>query len=156
MPTVTFTVSETDEPEFAEFLHTQLRAFNTAHSAPHAQSRQPGAIRPLRVIVRDEAGQAVGGLTATLRWDWLEVEHFFLPEALRGQGLGAQVLRQAEAAAWERGARHSYLTTFGFQARGFYEKQGYTVVGKLQDYPPGSSYYWLRKELAAPQPEEDA
>jgi GNAT superfamily N-acetyltransferase len=151
----TLTVSESEELEFAGYLHAQLRVFNTEHSAPHAQSRQPGAVRPLRVIVKDEADQSVGGLTATLHWDWLEVEHFYLPEALRGQGLGARVLRQVEAIAWERGARHSFLTTFGFQARGFYESHGYAVVGELQGYPPGTSYYWLRKELADPQPEEE-
>jgi hypothetical protein len=40
------------------------------------------------------------------------------------------------------------LTTFEFQARTFYEIHGYTIAGRMEDYPPGSSYYWMRKELA--------
>lgn len=40
------------------------------------------------------------------------------------------------------------LRTFGFQARGFYEKQGYRVVGALEDYPPGNAMFWMRKDLA--------
>jgi len=52
-----------------------------------------------------------------------------------------------------RGAQHSFLTTFAFQARGFYEKHGYTVAGTLEDYPPGSAYFWMRKDLA-PDPEQ--
>ena len=30
------------------------------------------------------------------------------------------------------------LTTYSFQARGFYEKEGYRVVGEMAGYPPRS------------------
>jgi hypothetical protein len=39
------------------------------------------------------------------------------------------------------------LTTFDFQARSFYEIKGYKVVGEIKDYPPGSSYFTMVKEL---------
>ncbi len=39
----------------------------------------------------------------------------------------------------------SHHTTYSFQARGFYEKLGYRLAGQIDDYPPGRSYYWLRK-----------
>ena len=42
----------------------------------------------------------------------------------------------------------SVLTTFSFQARGFYEKYGYCVAGAMEDYPPGATYFWMRKEFA--------
>jgi len=32
-------------------------------------------------------------------------------------------------------------------ARGFYEKSGYRVVGQLDDYSHGQSYYWMRKDF---------
>jgi RimJ/RimL family protein N-acetyltransferase len=68
--------------------------------------------------------------------------------AQRGQGYGRRLLALAEQAAQERGCRYAQLTTYSFQARGFYEKAGYRVVGALTDYPPGETYYWLRKDFA--------
>ena len=46
-----------------------------------------------------------------------------------------------------RGCSQVMLTTYSFQARGFYEKEGYRVVGEMADYPPGATYYWMRKDL---------
>jgi len=31
--------------------------------------------------------------------------------------------------------------------RGFYEKNGFRIVGQLDDYPPGQIRYTLRKDL---------
>lgn len=33
------------------------------------------------------------------------------------------------------------------RACGFYEKSGYRVIGQLTDYPPGATYFWLRKDF---------
>jgi ribosomal protein S18 acetylase RimI-like enzyme len=38
-----------------------------------------------------------------------------------------------------------WLDTFSFQARGFYEKLGYTVFGEIENHPPGHSRFFLRK-----------
>ena len=70
-----------------------------------------------------------------------------MPRHLRGQGVGASLTQTAETIAIDRGAKHSCLTTFEFQARGFYEKYRYRVVGALVGYPPGTAYYWMRKDL---------
>ena len=56
-------------------------------------------------------------------------------------------MRTAEEVARERGCAGIWLDTFSFQARGFYEKLGYTVFGRIDDYPPGQSRFWLRKHL---------
>lgn len=52
----------------------------------------------------------------------------------------------AEAEALQRGCSRAKLRTFSFQARGFYEKEGYRVVGELEDYPPGETFYWMQKD----------
>jgi GNAT superfamily N-acetyltransferase len=141
------TVSEWDEKEFAELIQARIREFNNHHSPHHLAARQPGAVKPLHVMLKDETGQVVGGLSAHTYWDWLEVGDLFVPENWRGQGIGSSLLQTAEALAIGRGARHSFLTTFAFQARAFYEKHGYTVAGTLEGYPPGSAYFWMRKDL---------
>jgi hypothetical protein len=41
-----------------------------------------------------------------------------------------------------------WLDTYSFQARGFYERLGYTVFGTINDYPPGHSRFFLTKTLS--------
>ena len=41
------------------------------------------------------------------------------------------------------------VKTFSFQARDFYEKNGYRVTDRLDDYSPGESFYWMVKELVS-------
>lgn len=141
------TVSERDEPEFGEFLRAQLREYNNDHSPFHREARQPGAVVPLNVMLRDETGNFAGGLCGMTIWDWLEIDRLFVPAGHRGQGWGALLLQTAETIAVQRGCRHVHLRTYEFQARTFYERHGYRVIGRLDGYPPGSAFYWMRKDF---------
>ena len=133
----------TDNPDEAprEAILAGLIAYNTARAgdADH---------RPLAALARDGEGGVLGGLWGWTAYRWLFVELFWLPESLRRQGLGSEVLRRAEAEARRRGCRAAWLDTFSFQARRFYERQGYSVFGTLDDYPPGHRRFFLRKDLA--------
>ena len=142
------TVSEAEESEFREFLRLKIREFNNQKSTFHRESRKPGAVVPLCLMVKNEAGEVIGGLSASTYWNWIEIEKFYFPEDLRGKGIGAALLQTAEKIAVSRGCKSCFLTTHDFQARTFYEKFGYQVVGKLEDYPPGSVYYWMRKDFS--------
>ena len=106
-------------------------------------------------MIQDGTGQTVGGLSGRTYWDWLEVNDLFVPKHLRGQGIGTSLLQTAETVANTRGARHSFLSTFEFQARTFYERHGYYVAGKLEGYPPGMTYYWMRKDLVQEQMQDE-
>ncbi|WP_268808042.1 GNAT family N-acetyltransferase [Lysinibacillus mangiferihumi] len=72
---------------------------------------------------------------------------FWFSKEYRKQGLGGKLLLQAEATAIKMGAKKALLTTYDFQARTFYEARGYLVVGEIKDYPPGSSYFTMVKQL---------
>jgi GNAT superfamily N-acetyltransferase len=136
------------DSEFATYLHGQIKEFNNQRSPPHKQvNLTEGAVKSVHIMVVDADGQRQGGITALLFWDWLELEDFWLPETLRGQGLGSSILKQVEQMGKEQGASKVLLTTFEFQARTFYERHGYKVVGVIEDYPPGSNYYTMVKIL---------
>ncbi|GAB4447614.1 MAG: hypothetical protein Kow0031_30180 [Anaerolineae bacterium] len=147
----TIQLTHAPTPEERTHLHDHLREFNRVTSPWHRAAREPGAIEPLALFVRDAAGQIIGGLTADTYWDsWLEIADLWLDESLRGQGLGAELLRRAETEAMVRGCIRAHLQTFSFQARGFYEKYGWRVVGAMEDFPPGQTFYWMRKEFGRP------
>lgn len=145
-PNFNIVLSREADAEFEEFVHQQIREFNNVHSEHHRRARK-GGITPLNIVVRTADAQIVGGLAASTYWQWLDIDNFWLCEDLRGQGLGRKVLEMAEAEAIKRGCLRVQLSTFSFQARDFYEKYGYRVVGTLEDYPPGGAMYWMRKEF---------
>jgi hypothetical protein len=47
------------------------------------------------------------------------------------------------------GCTDALLGTFEFQARGFYERHGYRVYGRLDGFPTGHVHYHMAKSLAA-------
>jgi GNAT superfamily N-acetyltransferase len=139
MPAITVEL-EPSEDEIRSAIWRGLRAYNEQHAGA-------AGTHDFAVFARDEAGEAVGGLHGQLRWGWLYVDNFWLPDSLRGQGLGSTLLLAAERLAVEHGCTGSYLDTFEFQALPFYERNGYTVFGVLEDFPPPHRRYFLRKTL---------
>jgi GNAT superfamily N-acetyltransferase len=102
--------------------------------------------KPLAVVITEDS-RVVGGLCGRTAYGWLFVELLFVPESLRGQGIGTDLMKRAEREAVARGCRSAWLDTFEFQARGFYERMGYTCFGELADYPSGFSRYFMKKTL---------
>ena len=101
--------------------------------------------QPLNLALRARDGSLFGGLYGATMWQWLLIDGLWIAEELRGRGLGRRLLLAAEASAVERGCRGAWLGTFDFQARGFYERLGYTVFAELPGFPPGHTHYHLRK-----------
>jgi GNAT superfamily N-acetyltransferase len=143
---ITLTLSRSADPDLRRQIHEQIKAFNDAVSPAHRQTRGKG-ITPLNIAAHDAQDRLIGGLSAATYWGWLDIEDFWLHESYRRQGLGTSILAAAEKEARQRGCRRAKLETFSFQAREFYEKNGYKVVGRLNEYPPGESFYWMVKEL---------
>jgi ribosomal protein S18 acetylase RimI-like enzyme len=81
----------------------------------------------------DENGRIVAGcLAARTVWGTAEVSVLWVDEAYRKQGLGTQLLADVEKDFRENGCNIVLLDTFDWQARGFYEKQGYSVSAPLR------------------------
>ena len=124
-----------------EVLPNGLEAFNESRWPGHQQWR------PLAVLAR-ERESVVAGLAAETYSGWLFIRYLWVSDALRGKGMGRELIAGAEARALERGCHSAWVDTFSFQAPGFYLKLGYEVFGEL-DYPPGHKRIFLQKRLAA-------
>lgn len=89
-----------------------------------------------------------GGLVGHAWAHWLHIDLLWVDERHRGSGLGSRLVAEAERLAREQhGCTGSRVETFDFQAPGFYRKAGYTLVGTVEDYPPGSTDHLLVKKL---------
>jgi GNAT superfamily N-acetyltransferase len=104
--------------------------------------------RPLAVTVKDPAtGEILGGAKGRTSLGLLFVELFWLPEALRGSGLGSRILRMMEEEGRRRGCRSAVLLTISFQAPEFYRRHGWRVFGDIPCDPPGTSRVFMTKDL---------
>jgi ribosomal protein S18 acetylase RimI-like enzyme len=102
---------------------------------------------PVGYFLKNRRGEVLGGLTGLVWGGWLHVKFLWVSEPLRGKGHATRMMDAAEAFAVERGAFAVTLETHTYQAPDFYLKRGYTVFGRLDDYPPGHAKLFLRKDL---------
>jgi GNAT superfamily N-acetyltransferase len=136
------TVGEADAG-LRDRLNEELVAFNTV--ATGASERGSFA-----VSVSDDAGELLGGLTA---WTWgglCGIELLWVREGDREDGWGGRLLRAAEAEARRRGCDRVAVSSFTFQAPGFYERHGYVETGRTLGIPGGHADVHLFKSLPRP------
>ena len=94
-----------------------------------------------------EDQKKVGGIIADLWGNWLLIKFLWVDESLRGQQVGSELLSRIEEHAKSKGCTSSLVDTLSFQARPFYEKQGYECQMILENYPLDSSLSFLTKKL---------
>ncbi|MGZ0149515.1 GNAT family N-acetyltransferase [Kribbella sp. WER1] len=103
--------------------------------------------RPLAVLIKDPAtGATLGGLTGRTSLGLWFVDLLYLPDELRGAGLGSRILAEAEAEARRRGCVSGVLYTISFQAPNFYARHGWVEFGRVPS-ADGVSRIYFRKEL---------
>ena len=99
------------------------------------------------LTARSEAGKILGGLILQSYWKESYVELLWLSSRARKQGLGRDLMAEAERRARRRGSKLLHLNTYSFQAPGFYEKLGFRRFGKMSGSPKGASRYFYVKGL---------
>jgi GNAT superfamily N-acetyltransferase len=145
-PGLTLTTGERDA-ELNERLSDELDAFNTA--ATGAADRGTFSVK-----ITDESGALVGGLAA---WTWgglCGIGMLWLREDSRKGGLGGRILRAAEAEALRRGCDRVTVSSFTFQAPGFYQRHGYVETGRTLGIPGGHEDVHMFKSLTEPTPSD--
>lgn len=91
----------------------------------------------------------MGGVTCDVYFDGMFIEWAWMDVALRNQGHGRMMIKAAEREGTRRETTFAHFDTFSFQAREFFEKIGYVVIGTL-DYPrAGVQRFYMRRMLAA-------
>jgi len=131
--------------EQAREIDAELVAYN-AEAVPFIQK---DAFHRLNYGISDD-GVLIAGVGATLYcWGILYVDVVWVEKQHRQQGVGTMLMTALEAEAQKLGCSLVHLDTFDFQARQFYEKQGYTLFGTLADCPPGHERFFLKKVLTS-------
>ena len=131
---------ENTESQKSQIIGDLIRSYNRS-------KREVAESEPLNIYVEDDSGELMAGLVAETFGNWLEIEYLFVKEDLRGQGIGSQLLQQAESEAKKRNCRFAFVNTYQFQAPAFYQKHGYKEVFTLKDYPYTGQRHYYQKDL---------
>jgi GNAT superfamily N-acetyltransferase len=141
MPHPTILVTDIVDRAAEEAIGGGLKKFN------EEQSGISDAL-PLAVILKDpDGGETLGGAIGRTSLGLLFLDLFFLPQTLRGAGLGTQILRMFEDEGRRRGCRSAMLYTISFQAPEFYARNGWQRFGEIPRDPPGTSRIFMTKSL---------
>lgn len=117
-----------------------LTAYNEADVGPADRT-------VLVVLIRDAEAKVIGGMFGYTSWGWLFTQVLFVPEQLRGQGMAAKLLEQAETEARRRGCKGAWIDTFNPQALKAYQRQGYEIFGELPAFVGERTRSFLKKAL---------
>ena len=131
---------ENTESQKSQIIGDLIRSYNRS-------KREVAESEPLNLYVEDDSGELMAGLVAETFGNWLEIEYLFVKEELRRQGIGTQLLQQAESEAKKRNCRFAFVNTYQFQAPAFYQKHGYQEVFTLKDYPCTGQRHYYQKDL---------
>ena len=131
---------ENTESQKAQKIGELVRSYNRS-------KRETAESELLNIYVEDDSGELMAGLVGETFGNWLEIEYLFVKEDIRGQGIGSQLLQQAESEAKKRNCRFAFVNTYQFQAPAFYQKHGYKEVFTLKDYPYTGQRHYYQKEL---------
>ena len=122
--------TERECEELGSFLADRIYEFNA-----RATGYSDGLL--LAACIRNDSGEVVAGYNGYTWGGCCELAHVWVREDHRGQGLGARLLRSAEAEARDRGCDQVTLATHDFQAPGFYERMGYERKYVIEGRPFG-------------------
>jgi GNAT superfamily N-acetyltransferase len=129
------------DAELAARLDAELSAYNLETSGVHERSQ-------FSVRIDDDAGDLVAGLSG---WVWgtcAGISLVWVREDGRAGGTGSRLIEAAERVAREHGCSRIVVSSFTFQAPGFYERQGFTETGRTEGIPfEGSADVHLVKQL---------
>jgi GNAT superfamily N-acetyltransferase len=137
---LSLTVTDTPAAEDLAVIGDGLTSFNAADVGPAER-------RALAVVMRDEAGQVVAGVSGYTAWGWLYVQWLWVAEGARGGGLAGRMLAAVEDEARARGCHGAYIDTFSPVALKTYQRAGYVPFGELEDFPIGRTRTFLQKRL---------
>jgi GNAT superfamily N-acetyltransferase len=138
-----YEIRQTDQPSLGSYQQglAVLRAFTGKAVGP------PDNRDFALLIIAPGDAAVLGGLWGQSRWGAFYVDMIVVPDALRGTGVGTDLMTRAEAEARTRACHLMWLDTYAFQARPFYERLGFEVFAEMEGPAPFYPRWFMRKLL---------
>lgn len=102
---------------------------------------------PVAFVAMD-GNDLAGVVVVALFWGALHVRSVYVAEGYRGQGLASELMGRVLEYGLENKCPFAFVETMNFQAQGFYQKIGFKLEFTRHGYAHGTSFHYLRKDLA--------
>lgn len=107
-----------------------------------------GLVSSFGLFMKDENDKIIAGCNGYILFGGIYTDQLWVDPRYRMSGIGRKIIAKVEEHGRENGCKIASVTTMSFQnARGFYEKLGYTVDFERHGYNMNSSMIFLRKIL---------
>jgi GNAT superfamily N-acetyltransferase len=139
---------ENDSDLFADELGLNLHQYNR-ENCDYINRNSDGEHNNKKVIniaVYDE-DKLIGGASGWFQFSWYYLDQIWIQKDYRKSGVGSELIKRIEQICRKKDCIGIKTETWSFQARGFYEKQGFEVYAELKDFPPGAVEYYLKKRF---------
>lgn len=106
--------------------------------------------RRFGLYLRDQTGEIAGGVDG---WTWggtCFIATLFVPQDLRGAGMGTRLMARVEEEAQRRGCNRIMVRTDDYQAPNFYRKLGYNLVADVIYVAQHNEFTFLKLLLPPP------
>lgn len=91
--------------------------------------------------------QVVGGIVSRKKMQWLDIDILYVNEMFRNNKIGSHLMDKAVEYCKKEKLLGIHLYTLDFQAKGFYEKQGFELIAEIKDWPKGFTRYEFIKYI---------
>ena len=98
-------------------------------------------------IVASDNNEVVGGLIIERCSDAFYIKTLWVNENYRKDGIASKLMEMLIKKALSDKIHKIFTDTYGFQAQGFYKKQGFKVISTVPNYILGHDKIYLKKEL---------
>jgi len=140
--TVTITLRTGDVSQIESFLVDRIYEYNAAATG-YDDGLAFSAVR------QNSSGDIEAGASGYTWGGCCYIAYLWVAEALRGQGIGRELLRAVEQHARAKGCRILFVATHSFQAPEFYVRCGFEPRASIRDHPVGYSSIFYAKRLDA-------
>lgn len=113
----------------------------------HASKGYPRKTDSYSVVIKNKEAELKAVVMVSFLWNGMHIDSLWVDESVRGQNLGTKLMNMVEEEGINRGSTVSYTDTFTYQAPEFYEKLGYKLYGKLENFPENCSLNYYCKSL---------
>ncbi|NKE07816.1 GNAT family N-acetyltransferase [Mesobacillus selenatarsenatis] len=138
-----FRITEEVNESNKSHVNQKLYEYNLKHFPEDLRGRY----REVNFFLLDEDGKVRGGILGEVCWNWLEIHTLMIDEDLRGLGYGTKLLKAMEQIAIESECDFIKVDTLSFQALDFYQNNGYTVYGTLDNVGREFKHFYLKKDI---------
>ncbi len=99
------------------------------------------------IVAKSDTGDVVGGIEFETYWGRSYIHNLWVEDGYRKNGLGTELLRRIETIVKSKYCRGIEVSTMTFQAKEFYEKNGFKCVGKFENFVNEYECLFFSKEI---------